>query len=212
MGELRVSTGKRKAKAWRRLAPVLGLAAVAGLAGLLYAGLDLRSIATAGSEGVVVETTASLKSDDARAQAAGRLKLPRFVSLKSDRVNVRRGPSSDHAIAWVFNRKGLPLEIIAEFEHWRRVRDSEGEEGWVYQSLLTGRRTALVAPWIQGKTVPMLHDPESRASVVALLGAGVIGEVESCSGAWCRLNVDGHEGWIDQSLLWGVYPGEQIDN
>jgi SH3-like domain-containing protein len=78
--------------------------------------------------------------------------------------------------------------------------------------LLTGRRTAIIAPWINGKTVPMLHDPASEASVVALLGPGVIGEVESCSGNWCRLNIDGHEGWIDQALLWGVYPGEMIDN
>jgi len=212
MGELGVKAGMGKADAWRRLMPVVAGAAIAVLAALVYAGLDLRSIATAGSEEAKPQTTASLRADSTGKQTAGRLKLPRFVSLKSERVNVRRGPSSEHAIAWVFNRKGLPLEIIAEFEHWRRVRDSDGEEGWVYQSLLAGRRTAIVAPWIHGKTVPMLHDPETRASVVALLGAGVIGEVESCSGAWCRLDVEGHQGWIDQTMLWGVYPGEQINN
>lgn len=204
--------GIRSTGLWRRAFPVGVAAGIAGLAALAYGGLDLRSMATTGSEAASAEATGSLLSTGNDSQPQSSLQLPRFVSLKSDRVNVRRGPSSDHAIAWVYNRKALPVEIIAEFEHWRRVRDSDGEEGWVYQSLLTGRRTAVVAPWIQGKTVPMLHDPETQASVVALLGPGVIGEVESCSGSWCRLSVGGYEGWLDQAMLWGVYPGERIEN
>jgi len=191
---------------------MLALAVVGGLLILGYSATKLRSPATAGSEVSSPEVTASLRPANSEQDPSARLRLPRFVSLKSDRVNVRRGPSSDHAIAWVYNRKDLPVEIIAEFEHWRRVRDSDGEEGWVYQSLLSGRRTAIVAPWIKGKTVPMLHDPKAQASVVALVGPGVIGNVESCSGHWCQLNVQGHEGWIQQALLWGVYPGEHIDN
>ncbi len=191
---------------------MLALAVVGGLLILGYTAIELRSPATAGNEVSSPEVTASLRPANSEQDPSARLRLPRFVSLKSDRVNVRRGPSSDHAIAWVYNRKDLPVEIIAEFEHWRRVRDSDGEEGWVYQSLLSGRRTAIVAPWIKGKTVPMLHDPKAQASVVALVGPGVIGNVESCSGHWCQLNVQGHEGWIQQALLWGVYPGEHIDN
>jgi len=72
------------------------------------------------------------------------LPIPRYVSLKSDHVNVRAGPTKDNDVAWVFTRSGLPVEITAEFENWRRVRDSEGAEGWVYHSLLSGRRTAVV--------------------------------------------------------------------
>src|SRR4051794_11981856 len=75
------------------------------------------------------------------------LPIPRYVSLKSDRVNLREGPSKDHRTAWVFERAGLPVEITAEFEQWRKIRDSEGTEGWVLQQLLSGRRTAIVAPW-----------------------------------------------------------------
>ena len=86
----------------------------------------------------------------ARAHAAGEappgpasgLPVPRFVSLKSDRVNVRGGPTKDHDVAWVYTRAGMPVEITAEFENWRRIRDWEGAEGWVYHSLLSGRRTA----------------------------------------------------------------------
>src|SRR6202023_3782272 len=83
--------------------------------------------------------------------SASGLPVPRYVSLKSDRVNLREGPSKDHRTVWVFQRAGLPVEITAEFETWRKVRDSEGSEGWVLHSLLSGRRTALVAPWKKGE-------------------------------------------------------------
>ncbi len=82
------------------------------------------------------------------------LPVPRYVSLKTDRVNLREGPSKDHRTAWVYQRAGLPVEIIAEYETWRRIRDSEGTEGWVLHSLLSGRRTALVQPWGKDTAVP----------------------------------------------------------
>jgi SH3-like domain-containing protein len=139
------------------------------------------------------------------------LPLPRFVTLKADRVNVRRGPSGDHQVSWVFTRKGLPVEIVAEFEHWRRIRDSDGAEGWVYHSLLSGRRGVLVAPWSGAKPVPLLEGEAAGASPVALLDAGVMADVDWCTGAWCRISVEGHDGWIEQAKLWGVYPGEQVE-
>ena len=74
------------------------------------------------------------------------LPVPRFVSLKPDRVNVRGGPTRDHDVTFVYTRAGLPVEITAESDNWRRIRDWEGSEGWVYHSLLSGRRTAVVAP------------------------------------------------------------------
>src|ERR1700692_4714260 len=77
-------------------------------------------------------------------QATSGLPVPRYVSLKSDHVNVRAGPTKDNAVAGVCTRSGLPVEITAEYENWRRVRDSEGAEGWVYHSLLSGRRTAVL--------------------------------------------------------------------
>src|SRR5262245_50012280 len=84
------------------------------------------------------------------------LPIPRFVSLKSDKVNVRKGPSTDQSIVWVFSRAGLPVEVIAESDNWRRVRDSEGADGWVWHSLLSGRRTVLIAPWTKApENVPL---------------------------------------------------------
>jgi SH3-like domain-containing protein len=139
------------------------------------------------------------------------LPLPRYVSLKSDRVNLREGPSKDHRTTWVYQRAGLPMEITAEFETWRKVRDSEGSEGWVLHSLLSGRRTALVAPWKKNETFTLYVKPNDRADPVARLQPGVIGSVKTCKSSWCRLIGEGFDGYIQQSNLWGVYPDERID-
>jgi SH3-like domain-containing protein len=140
------------------------------------------------------------------------LRVPRFVSLKSDKVNVRRGPSTDQAIIWVFARAGLPVEIIAESDNWRRVRDSEGADGWVYHSLLSSRRTVLITPWSKDKESVTMHESDSTSSrAVAELQSGVIGNVVECDGKWCELTVDDYEGYVQQDKLWGVYRGEKIE-
>lgn len=141
------------------------------------------------------------------------LPVPRFVSLKPGKVNVRAGPTKDNDVTWVYTRAGLPVEITAEYENWRRVRDWEGAEGWVYHSLLSGRRTAVVIPQASAKDAPLpLHsDAEGRSRVVARLQPGVLGTVKRCTGTWCRLVGDGYDGWIQQDRLWGVYPNEKIE-
>jgi SH3-like domain-containing protein len=143
--------------------------------------------------------------------SASKLPVPRFVSLKADRVNLREGPSKDHRTSWVFQRAGLPVEITAEFETWRRVRDSEGSEGWVLHSLLSGRRTALVAPWMKSGTLPLYTRDSEASAVEAQLQPGVIGSIKSCNGKWCRLTGPGFDGWIQQDKLWGAYQGETIE-
>lgn len=147
------------------------------------------------------------------------LQVPRFVSLKADRVNVRKGPSKEHGVDWVFRRAGLPVEVIAEFELWRRVRDSEGSDGWVYHSLLSGRRTVLVLPWAgHGKDspsgnsqVPIYERRSSTSSIAVNVQSGVLADVIKCNGQWCRITLDRFSGWIEQDKLWGVYKGEQIN-
>ena len=157
------------------------------------------------------EVTGSIEGEAARSLGPSGLPIPRFVSLKAEKVNVRRGPSSDHPVAWVFQRKGLPVEIVAEFETWRRVRDSDGEEGWILQNMLSGKRTAVIAPWKQGQVVPLQNAPRSGAGAVAQVGAGVVAEVEGCDGQWCELTAGGYDGYVEQTQLWGVYPGEKVD-
>ena len=138
------------------------------------------------------------------------LPIPRYVSLKSDRVNLREGPSKDHRVTWVFQRAGLPVEVTAEFETWRRIRDSEGAEGWVLHSLLSGRRTALVAPWEKGQTFDMRDQTDAKSAITARLQAGVITSVRSCDGTWCSVMVRDVAGYMKQDRLWGVYPHEQV--
>ena len=137
------------------------------------------------------EVTASIDQAERRVGPSG-LALPRFVSLKAEKVNVRRGPSSDHAVAWVFKRKSLPVEIVAEFENWRRIRDSDGEEGWILQNMLSGRRTALVAPWRHEQTIPLYAGVGSE-TLTARMSAGVVSEVRSCTGEWCLIAAGGYE-------------------
>jgi SH3-like domain-containing protein len=139
-----------------------------------------------------------------------KLPLPRFASLKTDRVNLREGPSKDHATKWVYERAGLPVEITAEFEIWRKVRDSEGVEGWVLHSLLSGRRTALVTPNKKGENSKLLARASASAELAATLQSGVIVNIRNCDGAWCLVDGDGFKGYIEQEKLWGVYPDERI--
>ncbi len=136
------------------------------------------------------------------------LPLPRYVSLKSDRVNVREGPSKEHPTVWIYTRAALPVEITAEFETWRKIRDWEGAEGWVLHSLLSGRRTALAAP---SKKEPLVLTDKDRRTPVVKLAPGVIGALRSCDGKWCRLTGKDFDGYIQQENLWGVYPGEKIE-
>jgi SH3-like domain-containing protein len=160
------------------------------------------------------------------------LPLPRFASLKSDHVNVRGGPNKDHDVAWIYTRPALPVEITAEFENWRKIRDRDGSEGWVYHTLLSGRRTAYVArprpqpvrspPGIsqtakaqaekaQPDLVPLYASADGASSLRAMLEPGVLGTVKRCTGQWCRLAGAGFDGWVEQSRLWGVYPNEKIE-
>jgi len=141
--------------------------------------------------------------------------IPRFVSLKSNPVNLRKGPGRQYPTAWIFRRAGLPVEVIQEFENWRRVRDAEGASGWVFHSLLSGRRTALVLPWeVRKGAVAALTDlrrsARRSAAAVARLEAGTLVAVKSCTKQWCNVSVGTYQGHVLKEQLWGVYPDETI--
>jgi SH3-like domain-containing protein len=162
---------------------------------------------------VVLLAAGPASTDPLAPGASSGLAVPRFVSLKSDRVNVRGGPDKDHEVVWVYTRAALPVEITGEFDNWRRVRDWDGGEGWVYHSLLSGRRTIMVAPKAkpQDETVALLDRADRAGKLVARLQPGVLGSVKRCTGEWCRIVGEGFDGWIEQDRLWGVYPNEKID-
>jgi SH3-like domain-containing protein len=132
------------------------------------------------------------------------LALPRFASLRAKTVNLHVGPGKSYHIEWIFVRPGLPVEIIAEFDTWRQIRDWQGTQGWVHKSLLCGKRTAV----IQQKQRKLYKDTDENSRVVGYLEPGVLGEVLECRNDWCRLDVQGHRGWIKRRCIWGVYPHE----
>ncbi|MEE3626263.1 SH3 domain-containing protein [Nitrospirillum sp. BR 11752] len=133
--------------------------------------------------------------------------VPRFATLKSNEVNVRTGPGVRYPVEWVFVRAGMPVEITAEFDTWRRIRDVEGTQGWVHQSTLSGRRGIVVT----GQQLRTLRrDATTTAEAVAQLDPGVIAKLRKCKGGWCQVDVGGFRGWLQRDEVWGVYPKEEV--
>lgn len=135
------------------------------------------------------------------------LPVPRFASMRSDDVNVRAGPGTRYPVEWVFQRKNMPVEVVSEFDTWRRIRDWQGATGWVHQSMLTGKRTAIVT----AREAQLLRTPEPGAPLVARLENAVQGEILNCKGSFCRIDVQKNRGWIDRKSIWGIYPSETLD-
>jgi SH3-like domain-containing protein len=105
----------------------------------------------------------------------------------------------------------MPVEVTAEFENWRRIRDWEGSEGWVYHSLLSGKRTAVVVPKLKDEFVPLYDRADAKAALAARLQAGVVGQIKSCDGKWCEFAGKNFDGWIQQERVWGAYPNEKVE-
>ncbi len=149
---------------------------------------------------------ADTKETPAQRRGSG-LPIPRFASLRSDEVNVRTGPGTRYPVDWVFKRKSMPVEIVAEYENFRKIRDWQGASGWVYQGLLTGKRSFVVP----AKMANLYKTPAPAAEVVAKLEPEVMGEIRSCLGDWCRVKVSGVSGWLERNEIWGVYKSEPIN-
>ena len=135
--------------------------------------------------------------------------VPRFVSLRADEVNLRAGPGVQYPVEWVYRREQLPFEVIAEFETWRKVRDWQGTQGWVHQSMLSGKRTFIVT----GAERFLRAKSSATSIVVARVEPGVIGSFEDCdpTDEWCRVRIAGYFGWLRRSDIWGIYRGEMIN-
>jgi SH3-like domain-containing protein len=145
----------------------------------------------------------------AAADAGSGLPVPRFVTLRSDKVNVRSGPGARYPVEWVFERRGLPVEVVAEYELWRKVRDFQGTEGWVHQNLLSSRRGVVVTERIRALRAEARED----AAAVAQLEPDVIGQLLNCraGSGWCRVEVEGYRGWLKRQEFWGVLPNESVE-
>jgi len=180
-------------------------------AALLAAAMVMLSTMPAAAE--TVEETAVLAATEVAAggvqpfRTTG-LPVPRFVSLRADTAYVRAGPALRYPVKWVYRRDRLPVEIVQEFENWRKIRDHDGEEGWIHQSLLSGQRTAIIA----ADAVVLLRDNYSdNARPVARVEPNVVADIQRCEGGWCRIAAGSYRGWIERNLLWGIYPEEELN-
>jgi len=135
------------------------------------------------------------------------LPVPRFVTIRSNEVNARTGPSTKYPIEWVFSRRGMPVEVVAEFDTWRRIRDREGSEGWVMQGMLSPKRAVTV----MGEPRTLRREPVPAARPVARAEPGVIGQLVHIKDDWCEVTIEGYRGWLPRTEVWGVYPGERLE-
>lgn len=156
---------------------------------------------------VVTPTKPATPPRDPSKGAVTNLPIPRFVSLKGNEGNARRGPSLTHRIDWVFTTAGMPLRVTAEHENWRRVEDAEGMGGWVHYALLSGVRTALVT----ADMAKFYSKPDTQASISFEAERGVTGRLLECQPDWCRMNIQGEKGWTLKTALWGVLPDEVLE-
>jgi SH3-like domain-containing protein len=162
---------------------------------------------SAAATAILLGSLVGSASGSERVQRSG-LPIPRFASVKSKPANVRAGPGIDYPLRWTFVRRHLPVEILAEFGNWRRIRDADGEEGWMLGALLSGRRTALIAPWSAAKPVRLRKHPKPDSAVNAVVEPRVLVIVDACAGVWCHVRAETSAGYVRQTRLWGVYPDE----
>jgi SH3-like domain-containing protein len=136
------------------------------------------------------------------------LPIPRFVALRPNEVNVRTGPGTRYPIAWVYHRAGMPVEVIEEFDVWRKIRDVDGTTGWVHKTMLEGKRNAI----IKGKKPQLVRiDHEADSKPLLKVEPMVIVRLVECNKTWCRIQVDGRKGWLEKNVIWGVYPDELME-
>lgn len=185
--------------------------AAAALAGTLLAGgavaAQQADTATGTVQGVEDAAAPPKRAHDPARGAVTDLPLPRYVTLKSNEGNARRGPGLAHRIDWVFTRAGMPLKITAEFENWRRIEDAEGAGGWIHYSLLSGTRSVLVTE----DMVEFHAAPQADSSVLVQAERGVVARLLQCEAQWCRISADGVRGWVRKRSIWGVETGEILE-
>jgi SH3-like domain-containing protein len=145
------------------------------------------------------------EDDDGKSSDA----IPRFATLASPEVNIRTGPGTRYPIEWVLRRKGMPVEIVQQFEHWREIRTEDDTKGWVHKVMLNGYRSLMVTG-----TQPQIifTRPDLQARVLAQVEPDVIGRIKRCQKNWCQVRIQGYEGWMPKSTFWGAYGGEKFDD
>lgn len=184
------------------------LGAIFGLWGLVTAAAEVPPAGPRGGAQVQAALSPGAPAMVPPPIVATGLPVPRWVTIKAGRVNVRRGPSMDQDILWTYVKPGTPIEIIAEYDSWRRIRDANGSVGWVKGAMLDGRRNVLVTG---GVNAPLLSEPRDDARTLAYAAPGLVARLLSCAGRWCSISSRGYEGYVQRNRLWGVHASEHVN-
>jgi SH3-like domain-containing protein len=140
------------------------------------------------------------QADDARPPS-------RFVTIKPDKANVRSGPGKHYPVRWIFVQAGIPVEIMAEYENWRQIRDWEGQEGWIHAAMLSRKRSVIVT----GENRTLFRHADAASPPVVTLKPGIVAQIEDCNAEWCRIEVRNNRGWLRRGEFWGIEPGESFE-
>ncbi|WP_413204699.1 SH3 domain-containing protein [Rhodospirillum sp. A1_3_36] len=172
----------------------------------------LLSIAIPFVQAEEADTGSTIEETDPRQSAVNTpsgLPLPRFVSLRANQVNMRSGPGKRYPVVWIYQKRGLPVEVVAEYDTWRKIRDPEGSEGWVHRNMLSGQRTLIA----MGGPRLVRADPSPESAAVAQVNPGVLGKLLNCPSTldYCRVDIGGYLGWLPRDAFWGVYKGEFVE-
>jgi SH3-like domain-containing protein len=156
----------------------------------------------------VIRVVAILLAMLPAASIAAEREIPRFVSIKAEKAYLRTGPGTRYPVEWVYTRPNLPVEVVAEFDSWRQIRDWQGTMGWMHSQVLTSKRSVIVTG---EATMPLRRDPHADSETVAKLEPGVIAKLLSCEPGWCRVEVSKFRGWLPRTAFWGVRDGEKVE-
>ncbi|MGZ9096740.1 MAG: SH3 domain-containing protein [Micavibrio sp.] len=136
------------------------------------------------------------------------LPLPRYVSISTDKAYVRSGPAPRYPVKWIYKKDGFPVEIVQEFDVWRKIRDIDGDEGWINKALLSDKRSIIIKA---DEAIDMREGFTRDARIMARLEPGVIASLQKCNGDWCQISAGGFSGWVERNFLWGIYAKEEIN-
>lgn len=183
----------------------MGKKIILTIAFFLLSGLPAMAQPPAG-KAAAAPAEAGLAVDTGKSSSG--LPIPRFVSIASEKVFVRTGPALRYPIKWVYQRENMPVEVIQEFDTWRKIRDMDGDDGWIHQSLLAGDRYGIV----KGEAnLAVRKEPNENSRITAFYEPNVVASIDECKGAWCHLTAEGFEGWSERKFLWGIYDSEDFD-
>ena len=162
----------------------------------------LRGAALAVALGLALVAPASA----AERQTPSGFPVPRYVTLKFDRVNARAGPGDDHRLLWVYRVRGLPVQVVAETAEWRRVCDPQGKLAWVHRRTTDGHRSVIN---LSPRPQPLFRKPKAGAQPAAFLNARAMASLARCEKGWCRVKAPGAAGWVREGALWGTAEAPQ---